>query len=303
MSRIIRKIRDKLAYQKDVLAELAKLSNSELNSLLLELFREKAGKTKPSVLLRQFNENRFVSMADTDIIKIKETEITWLKYARDHNYKPLNLSPLAPLGSCSSIGLVDQNNVVSGLRGTEVVSDATNILALKIADDFKKTSDKHLISRYAATHRHVRAQYFTNPNFTAHFSVFCLASGGYDKGNHEFEIMQLKEHIGILFHLLNKHYKKDTLVIRFYSKYDSGLFLSRLQHNKDPFWKDKQVEFAEEHGSNYYKTIQFKIFLKKNDQLIDLADGGLVDWTQKLIENKKHRLMISGIGLELVEKL
>lgn len=30
----------------------------------------------------------------------------------------------------------------------------------------------------------------------------------------------------------------------------------------------------------------------------EIADGGWVDWTQKLLENRKERLLISGVGLE-----
>lgn len=282
---------------------LAKLSSSELNSFLLELFRIRTQKISPPELLQLFKTNRFVSLADTDIIKMKEIEVEWLKYARSRNYIPLHLSPLAPLGSCSSFGFVDQNNTISSLRGTEIVSDSTNVMALKIAEDTKKSSDKSVILRYVTTHRHVRAQYFTNPNFTTHFSVFCMASGGFDRGNYGFEIWQLKEHIGILFSLLAQNFASDRLFIRFYVKSDSERFVSMLQNDDDQFWSGKKIEFVEDYDNKYYATVQFKILLEKDDQAIDLADGGFVDWTQKLLENKKHRLMISGIGLELVEKL
>jgi hypothetical protein len=34
--------------------------------------------------------------------------------------------------------------------------------------------------------------------------------------------------------------------------------------------------------------------------LLELADGGAVDWTQKLLSDAKERLVISGIGSERV---
>jgi hypothetical protein len=34
----------------------------------------------------------------------------------------------------------------------------------------------------------------------------------------------------------------------------------------------------------------------------EIADGGFVDWTQRLLENKKERLLISGFGLEMLVK-
>ncbi len=162
---------------------------------------------------------------------------------------------------------------------------------------------KRLILRYATTHRHVRGQYFTNPDFSPHFSVFCLASGGFDTGNYEFEISQLNEHIRILFNLLGKRFDKDQLNIRFYLKFKSEHFFSLLTGKQDLFWADKKIRVIENFDNNYYNTIQFKIFLKRDNQETDLADGGVTDWTQKLLGNKKHRLFISGLGLDLVTKM
>jgi hypothetical protein len=304
MNRIIKKIQSKLAKKEDILSELRDLSNSELNSFLLELFRLKSQDITPSELLNQFRNNRFVSPADIDIVKIKEIEIEWLKYAAENNFKTINLSPLAPFGSCSAVGLVNQNNVVSALRGTEIVSDATNILALKIANDSKETTDKRSIIRYSTTHRHVRGQYFTNPAFSAHFSVFCLASGGFDTGNYEFEISQLNEHIRILLNLLSRRFKDDQLFIKFYLKENSERLHSLLKNKQDLLFRtDKEILLKKDLDSKYYQAVQFKIGIKKDNQEIDLADGGDVSWTQKLLGNKKHRLFISGIGLDLMEKI
>lgn len=44
--------------------------------------------------------------------------------------------------------------------------------------------------------------------------------------------------------------------------------------------------------------MQYTILLHINDKEIDISDGGFVDWTQKLIGNKKHRMLTSGIGLQ-----
>jgi hypothetical protein len=33
-------------------------------------------------------------------------------------------------------------------------------------------------------------------------------------------------------------------------------------------------------------------------QPFEIADGGLVDWTQRLVPSRKERLMISGLGVE-----
>ncbi|NND31538.1 MAG: hypothetical protein HKN76_03030, partial [Saprospiraceae bacterium] len=158
------------------------------------------------------------------------------------------------------------------------------------------------VLRYAAVHRHVRGQYFTNPNFTAHFSVLCLASGGTDTGNYDFEMKQLNEHINIQLELLGKRFAYEDLHIRFYLESDSDKFTSALRAQQFR-WKEKVAQSEATLSNRYYETFQYKVFLKKGGMEIDLADGGMVNWTQKLLQNRKQRLCISGLGLELIERL
>src|SRR5690349_1855611 len=79
------------------------LSASELNTLLLELFRTRAKKVTPAELLRQFQKNRFASPSAVDTIDFKEFELRCLKLAKGNGFTPITLSPLAPLGTCSSV--------------------------------------------------------------------------------------------------------------------------------------------------------------------------------------------------------
>lgn len=53
-------------------------------------------------------------------------------------------------------------------------------------------------------------------------------------------------------------------------------------------------------GIGYYPSLAFKLTaVTNNGSAVPLADGGLVPWTQKLLESKKERLFISGFGTEL----
>ena len=153
-----------------------KLSASELNSLLLELFRRRTKKITPAELLSQFIKNRFAAPSAIDTIDFKEFEIRCLGLAKNKGFLPVTLSPLTVLGTCSAVGFVDQNNVVTALRGTEVVSDATNVFALLMAQEFKEKKNISLI-KYAAAHRHVRSQALSNAAFTPHFSIFAWPRG------------------------------------------------------------------------------------------------------------------------------
>lgn len=302
MARQLEKLLAKIRAHQDPWRALMDLPMSALNSLLLELFKARANQVEPAHLLHAFRENRFVQPSADDPIQIKEMELEFLQAAKNHGFKPLNLSPVTPLGSSSVLAPVDQNNVVSALRLSEVVSDATNVLALQIASEFKGTEGKGARA-YAAVHRHIRGQSFANPKFSAHFSVMALASGGLDSGNFRFEIETLRQHILLLRHILSKYVDPRELSIRFYWKKNSKFFQENFKEANGKGWHDLPIDEVEDFESDYYQLVQFKLLLKRNKETYDVADGGVVDWTQKLLSNKKHRLVISGIGLELLARI
>jgi hypothetical protein len=302
MDEIKRKIEQKLSAPGIVEKIVDGLSNSELNSFYLELFRKQSEKTKPADLLKQFKQSRFSSPAKIDLLDYKEYEIEWLKKARDNGFQLIQLSPLAPLGTCSAVGFVNQNNVVSASRSTEVVSDATNVLALCVADDFNSDKSKRII-KYCTTHRHTRAQSFDNPSFSAHFGAFCMVTGGLDSGSYSFELEQLEEHFQFYFNICSKEFP-DSLVVKIYFKNASEDFKTKLvERLKDYSDKLKIREDNADNTNDYYQTVRLKTFVKYKGNEIDLFDMGFVDWTQKLLNNKKHRLLISGCGLELAYKI
>jgi hypothetical protein len=53
-------------------------------------------------------------------------------------------------------------------------------------------------------------------------------------------------------------------------------------------------------GIGYYESFCFKLAAcTTQGQKFPLADGGMVDWTKRLLGSKKERLLISGFGSEL----
>jgi hypothetical protein len=58
-----------------------------------------------------------------------------------------------------------------------------------------------------------------------------------------------------------------------------------------------------EGGRAYYDRLCFKAFAQVDGERIEIADGGLVDWTQRLLQSRKERLMISGLGVERLATL
>jgi hypothetical protein len=60
-----------------------------------------------------------------------------------------------------------------------------------------------------------------------------------------------------------------------------------------------RIDGIRETGRGYYTDLCFHIdAITSNGDRVQLADGGSVNWTQRILSNAKERLVISGIGTE-----
>ncbi|WP_269849333.1 hypothetical protein [Methanosarcina horonobensis] len=127
------------AGNKNLINELTtRLSQSEITAFLLALSKEMANKNTPHDILSRYESSRFVKPSELNPIKVKQVELLMLEMAEASDFSPLLLSPASPLGSCSVIAKVDQNNVISATRGLELTADSTNMLAIYLANGIKK---------------------------------------------------------------------------------------------------------------------------------------------------------------------
>lgn len=289
----------------DLLAD--ELSGTELNSLLLEVFSRRAQQLTAPRLLKQYEQNRFVQPAESDFIHLLEKSLQTLTCLSQHHFLPLQVSPLSQLGTCSVVATVDQDKVVSALRNCEVLSDATNALAMYISSQKKKqkSNDAGTHIKYCTTQRHVRSQPFQSKGFSPHFTIGCLVSSGTDTGNYAFEKKAIAEHFVALQDVLTTVFNAGPVRFRLQQRadYPDAFIPTILEylHRQLPALK---VTVDETPGSNnYYKGLQFKAVVTLQQRDFEIADGGLVTWTQQLLNNKKERFFISGFGLELLNKL
>ncbi|MCR8632524.1 hypothetical protein [Paenibacillus radicis (ex Xue et al. 2023)] len=302
-SKAIKRILDELGNQ-ELLDELSKeLSLSDLNTLLLELFRQRTLDTSYADLLRAYSTNRFVQPAQLDPLALKRLELHILTIAQQASYQAIQLSPVAPLGSCSVVATSDQNKIISSLRGTEVVADATNLLALHICDLLKEKKAANDVNpiRFSTTHRHVRAQNFNRPGLLPHFHLYAMVSSGKDKGSYSFEKQTLLEHILVYQSIFSSLYHTDvTVKLNRRDGYtDSEGLLQRLsEHLQEAAPAISVIVNMDENSNQYYKGLQFTVTVTIKGQELNIGDGGFVDWSQKLLGSKKERMMISAIGLD-----
>lgn len=272
------------------------LRASEVWSMLLNAMEQRAGQRTPGAVMQQWENDRFVLPAPVDQRTLNQLDGHLLAMAAD--FEALELSPVAPLAACSSVALTSQNRIVSTIRGTEVVSDPTNVLALESARRLRK--DPTCIVRLATSHRCVRAQDFPRqPGFAAHFRIFCLTTAGHEREDQAFVTDALYEHIGT--HLaalgrLEQHgYAFPNRRLRLLATPERWPLAERVAARLT----QETVEI-EPLNHDYYHGLRFMISAGDAASSIPLIDGGAFDWLTRLAANRKLVFVASAIGSQLV---
>lgn len=281
----------------EVLAErLAGLAGSELTALLLDVAARRQRALDAAEVARQYARDRFVRPCDLDQRRVAALDAHLLARIPPA-YEAIELSPVAPLGTCSAVGLVHPNQVLPTFRGTEVVADCTNVLALECAR--RRSAD--VTVRLCTSHRLVRTALPLDPAYTQHFRLMTLARGGRDPGGRAFEREALIEQVGIWLRLLadlpdGLQVEPVELRVAWDGRHDEVVEALRAEVTV-PLVRD-DARFGR---SRYYQGVAFKLLVRApSGAVFELGDGGFVDWVAKLRSDRKERLLISAIGTELL---
>lgn len=297
-----------------ILESLAnKLTPTELNSFLVELFHRRARELKPQNVLSNFQSNRFVKPSSLDPLIVAKFDVIAFEIL-PKEFQRIELSPLSPFGVCSSMATVSQKKIISSIRNTEVNADATNLLCLEAAVQRKRILiEKEDLSKtvnLAASQRVVRAQPTLNEEHTPHFKLFTLCSAGKDTGDKRFEIetaiLHLEYYISLLYRTLDWSKTKEVEIrLLNYKKGNTLIKSGILRHFASrPLEKIHfMVDQKDSSGANYYIDLRIMINITNSKrQKFHIIDGGYTDWTKKILSNKKERAFTSSIGTELFLK-
>jgi hypothetical protein len=283
----------------EALAE--KLPPSQLWSLLIDIAEARAARRRLSDVVEQWDRDRFVQPSIVDQRLLVEVDRHLLAAASA--FEAIELSPVAPLGVCSLMGLASQNKVLTALRGTEVVADPTNVMALECARRLRRNAAAAV--RLATSHRCVRAQELPKKQgMTASFRIFCLASAGLERPNHAFVVDALVEHVTVLLHALDRLEQhgfefKDRRIRILATEARAGLGDRIAEH-----LGDLPVERAVLDHPYYSGGLRFQIDARsRGDDEFPLADGGAFDWVATLVSNRKAVYVASGLGSQLAALL
>jgi hypothetical protein len=276
------------------------LAASELWSLLLGIVEQRAAQRSAAQLQQQWEKDRFVCPAYIDQRTLNQLDAHLLAAASA--FEALELSPLAPLGCCSAVALASQNKIVSTIRGTEVVSDPTNLLALESARRLRKDSRQTV--KLTTNHRCVRAQAVPNrPGHAAHFRLFCMTSAGHERKDHGFLVEALSEHLQTHLDALNRleqhGYAFPDRIIKILATPERRALGERIARAAGA----AAVVF-ETLVHDYYDGLRFMISARSSSgEQLPLIDGGAFDWLRKLCSNRKLVFVASGFGSQLAAYL
>jgi hypothetical protein len=307
--KIIGRISRSLAEGEVVDGLTCRLIPSDLQSLMLHVYRRRSAQRSPADLVAQYERNAMVRPSTADPRALVEIERMALEAAA--GFEAVDLSPVAPLGLNRVLGRIDQNNCLATVRNAEVMADPTTAKALECARR-RRAGEKETI-KLCSRSRQLRLQPFDSPAFSPHFDLFSMVSAGRDRGGLTFEIESLREHIGVFLELLNR---LTTLGYRFeeitVNVSDTARDSSRLARAEEkilaPLSSDWghivfRLDHEREQGRSYYSGLCLGLYA--TDALgvrFNLGDGGFTDWTQRLLSNAKERLLVSAVGIELFAK-
>lgn len=275
----------------------AELSGSELQSVLLEVMSRRAKQRAPAEVLAQFRRDGFCRPAVVD----QRTSVALDAHllAAAEGFEAIELSPVAPLAACSSVALTDQNRVLSALRGTEIVSDPTNVLALECALRLRTSPAKDV--HFATSQRVIRAQPVPKlPGYAPHFRIFVLASGGQEAKDHAFTVGTLVRHVrtmmGALDRLEAHGYSFGARRVDVLATEERARLGDRVAEALGAIAARKPL--VHDYYSGGLRTMLW--VTAPDGAEVPLVDGGAFDWLAKLTSSRRAVFVATGAGAQLI---
>lgn len=288
------------------LEALGELAPSETTPLLLELARRQAARRTPAELVAQHERDAFVAPSPLDLRVLHRFDALALEAASE--FEAVQLSPVAPLGACSAVAPTSQDRTLSAARGTEVVSDPTNVLALECARRLARADARADDTRLCTIHQVLRAQSLPpKPGMSRHFRLFCLAEAGRARAEDGFEVEAFVRHMVVFTRLLDASValgcvtgaRRATLS----SRPERSVLAARVRERLAVACPGLPV-VEERFEAAYYDGLRLRLDVDTaGGDVVNVSDTGLFDWMARLTSNRKLRFVASGFGIQLLPGL
>ncbi len=285
-------------------------SPSRTRGELLRLVREQAGRRRPADLLAQYRRDGLVMPSVLDQRLANALDRLALDAAE--GYDAVLLSPVAPLGVNSVVAPTSQDRTVTTTRGSEVVSDPTNVLALECARRLLDPSSppSPAAVRLATVHQTLRAQSLSNDDGarSRHFRLLALADAGAGLPDDGFEVEAVVRHLRAYDRLFDAcerefgvEFPRRRVIVRVDARGPAlaERVLRRLGEvlpHVDPVTEPLE--------SRYYDGLRVGFGADgREGEFVEIADLGRFDWVAQLTSDRRNRFVASGFGIQLVPLL
>jgi hypothetical protein len=276
---------------------LAALQSADVRAVLLDLAARRAASLRPADILRRYEAGATLQPSSIDPASYRRFE-SWAMDQLPEGFEELMLAPHAPLGTSSVLGGFSQDRVMTTIADSEVISDSTNVLALECAHRRHDPTARRQQSpiRLAASHRMLR------PRESAHFGLLALCTAGRDRGSFALEVYALHEQLDWHLRVITghaPHLELEVLLTDLSSGQRESVLDGDLLGPMHTAWPTIDWGFDDDRqaGRGYYIDACFAINAVLTDgSRANLSDGGLTNWTARLLADRKERLLISGLG-------
>lgn len=216
---IVEQNREQTTQPKRVETLATKLTGPELNGVIQDALKRQTEQLSPADVLVAYQANPLVKPASIDVMGLRTLEDQFLAVMNAFGYTPIELSPVAPLGSRSVITAADPNQIVSAVGSMEVVSDAATALSLHVADQRTDPANHPAApSRLSTLHRPIQSSAAPDtPGTGPHTKMACFIAAGRSSGNYQFEKETFTEHVTMMALYLRDILLLDDLTFRLYS--------------------------------------------------------------------------------------
>jgi hypothetical protein len=210
------------------------------------------------------------------------------------------LSPVIPFGTHHALCGVDQNRVLSAVRGVEVAADTTVGLALEAAARRRRrrVEDPGAAVSLASFQRVTRGQQFEGADSFGHFALSGLVTTG--RGAAGFRSRALDLHVGVTVEALSRLGMARIVVSL--SDFTGGALARVVRDVAGGYAGHRRVEIVDApertRARGYYADLAMLFEVEHEGVLVEVGDGGMVDWSARLLNDAKERMMISGLGLD-----
>lgn len=279
-------------------------SPSQSRPALMDLARRQAAARAPRDLTRQWARDPSVAPGELDQRMLLALDVVALDAA--DGYEALQLSPVAPLGVNSVVAPTSQDRTLTTTRGTEVVSDPTNVLALEAARRLSLAPSSAV--RLCTTHQTLRMQPTgAGAGTSQHFRLFSVADSGRGLPDERFEVDAVVGQLRVFDRIF------DACEAEGFAFPDRRAVI-RVSPEREAL--GERIEAAltrdlphlavgrESLDSTYYGGLRVGFgACGRSGEFHEIADLGAFDWVARLTGDARQRFIAGGLGLQLIPVL